>query len=63
MGFGPSTFSTYLREHRILHGVPPGRSLLVNASRIGTDEMFARSALVASRRIGSLGIAAAAAAA
>ncbi|EFN52272.1 hypothetical protein CHLNCDRAFT_139199 [Chlorella variabilis] len=50
-------------KHRILHGVPPGRSLLVNASRIGTDEMFARSALVASRRIGSLGIAAAAAAA
>lgn len=23
VGFGPSTFSTYLKEHRILHGRPP----------------------------------------
>jgi hypothetical protein len=55
VGFGPSTFSTYLREHRTLHGTPPARSLLVNASRIGTDAMFARSALVASRRLPALG--------
>ena len=59
VGFGPSTFSTYLREHRMLHGVPPDRSALVNASRIGTDAMFSRSALVASRRIAHLGVAAA----
>lgn len=55
VGFGPSTFSTFLREHRTLHGTPPAHSLLVNASRIGTDSMFARSALVASRRLPALG--------
>jgi hypothetical protein len=57
VGFGPSTFSTYLQEHRVLHGTPPANSLLVNASRIGTNSMFARSSLVASRRISSLGAA------
>ncbi len=53
VGFGPSTFSFYLREHRLLHGILPSKSVLVNASRIGTDELFARSALVA-RRINTL---------
>lgn len=47
VGFGPSTFSTYLREYRTLHGVPPQLSTLVNASKIGTDEVFARSARIA----------------
>ena len=56
VGFGPSTFSTYLREHRALHGAPPGASLLVNASRIGTDALFARSARIAApgRRLEAL---------
>ena len=53
VGFAPSTFSFYLREHRILHGGPPSQSVLVNASRIGTDELFARSALVARRTFGN----------
>jgi hypothetical protein len=44
VGFGPSTFSFYLREHRILHGMPAELSVLVNASKIGTDEVFSRSA-------------------
>ena len=44
VGFGPSTFSFYLREHRMLHGAPPQQSVLVNASKIGTDEVFSRSA-------------------
>jgi len=46
VGFGPSTFSFFLREHRILHGVLPTQSVLVNASRIGTDELFANCARV-----------------
>ena len=49
VGFAPSTFSFYLKEHRMLNGIPPSQSVLVNASRIGTDELFARSALVARR--------------
>ena len=53
VGFAPSTFSFYLREHRMLHGGAPSQSILVNASRIGTDELFARSALVARRTFGN----------
>lgn len=34
--------------------MPPQRSLLVNASKIGTDEVFARSALIAQRPGGLL---------
>lgn len=41
VGFGSSTFSFYLREFRSLSGVPPARSVLVDASVIGTDSLFA----------------------
>ena len=35
----------------MLLGVPPQRSTLINASRIGTDQIFAQSALVAQRDV------------
>ncbi|KAL4423902.1 hypothetical protein ABPG75_001203 [Micractinium tetrahymenae] len=51
VGFGPSTFSFYLREHRMLHGMPPEQSHLVNASKIGTDFIFSWSAQIANRQL------------
>ena len=59
VGFAPSTFSFYLREHRMLNGFPASQSTLINASRIGTDELFSRSALVAQRTGEGAGITAA----
>ncbi|GAB4814797.1 hypothetical protein N2152v2_001843 [Parachlorella kessleri] len=42
VGIGSSTFSYYLREYRALHyGLPKSTTVLVNASRIGTDKLFA----------------------
>ena len=42
VGIGSSTFSYYLREYRALHyGLPKSSMALVNASRIGTDKLFA----------------------
>ncbi|KAK9785429.1 hypothetical protein WJX73_009533 [Symbiochloris irregularis] len=40
VGFGSSTFSFYLREYRALHNIPRSSSVLVDASAIGTDELF-----------------------
>ena len=40
VGFGSSTFSFYLRELRALQGIPKARSVLVDASIIGTDPLF-----------------------
>ena len=47
VGFGPSTFSFFLREFRALAGTPRGASLLVNGTRIGTDDIFAGAGVVA----------------
>ncbi len=55
VGFGPSTFSFYLREHRMLNGLPPEQSHLVNASKIGTDFIFSWSALIANRHLSGQG--------
>ena len=42
VGIGSSTFSYYLREYRALrYGLPKSSTALVNASRIGTDKLFA----------------------
>lgn len=40
VGFGSSTFSFYLREYRALHSMPRSTSVLVDASAIGTDNLF-----------------------
>ncbi len=40
VGFGSSTFSFYLREYRVLSGIPRSSSVLVDASVIGTDPLF-----------------------
>lgn len=40
VGFGSSTFSFYLREFRVLNGIPRSSSVLVDASVIGTDPLF-----------------------
>ena len=40
VGFGSSTFSFYLREYRVLRGIPRSSSVLVDASVIGTDPLF-----------------------
>lgn len=40
VGFGSSTFSFYLREHRVLQGMQRSSSVLVDASVIGTDPLF-----------------------
>ena len=40
VGFGSSTFSFYLREHRALNSIPRSSSVLVDASVIGTDPLF-----------------------
>jgi len=44
VGFGSSTFSFYLREYRSLKGTPRFLSILVDASAIGTDDLFAEAA-------------------
>ena len=44
VGFGTSTFSFYIREIRYLAGIPKSRSQLVDASAIGTDDLFAEAA-------------------
>ena len=46
MGFGSSTFSFYLREFRSVKGIPRSKSILVDASAIGTDHMFAEAARI-----------------
>lgn len=43
VGFGASTFSYYLREYRLISGLPTARSVLVDASAIGTDTLFAQA--------------------
>ena len=40
VGFGSSTFSFFLREYRMLQGLPRSSSVLVDASVIGTDALF-----------------------
>ena len=54
VGFGASTFSFYLAEIRNLDGMPRERSVLVNASAIGTDELFARGAFLDWKEFGQL---------
>ena len=46
VGLGSSTFSFYLREHRALEGIPRNSSVLVDASKIGTDDLFASAGVV-----------------
>ncbi|KDD71689.1 hypothetical protein H632_c4559p0, partial [Helicosporidium sp. ATCC 50920] len=46
VGFGSSTFSFYLAEYRHLMGAPAESSFLINATRIGTDGLFAAAAAV-----------------
>ncbi len=46
VGFGSSTFSFFLREFRALSGTPRSASLLVDASAIGTDPLFASAGTV-----------------
>ena len=47
VGFGSSTFSFYLQQFRALQGLSLGSSVLVNASAITTDALFARAGIVA----------------
>ena len=46
VGFGSSTFSFFLREYRILQGLPRSASVLVDASMIGTDALFQAAATI-----------------
>ena len=46
VGFGSSTFSFYLRQHRLLMGFPENSSVLANASVITTDPMFEAAGIV-----------------
>jgi len=46
VGLGSSTFSFYLREHRALEGIPRNSTVLVDASKIGTDDLFASAGVV-----------------
>lgn len=46
VGLGSSTFSYYIAQYRHLFGHSIDSSLLVAASRVGTDGMFASSAVV-----------------
>lgn len=46
VGFGSSTFSFYLREHRALQGIDRASSVLVDASIIGTDALFESAGVV-----------------
>ncbi|CAL5219417.1 g1245 [Coccomyxa viridis] len=46
VGFGSSTFSFFLREHRTLQGLPRSSSVLVDASVIGTDALFQAAATI-----------------
>ena len=47
VGFGASSFSFFLREYRALkYGLPKASTVLVNASRVGTDAMFAQAAVL-----------------
>lgn len=46
VGFGSSTFSYYLTQHRRIRGHAPETSILVDIARIGTDAMFASAAVV-----------------
>ena len=52
VGFGSSTFSFYLREYRLLRGVPSERTRLLRTPRIGTDALFAAAAGVAAAGVG-----------
>ncbi|GAB4814864.1 hypothetical protein N2152v2_001910 [Parachlorella kessleri] len=48
VGFGASSFSFFLREYRALkYGLPKASTVLVDASRVGTDAMFAQAAVLA----------------
>ena len=47
VGFGSSTFSYYLREHRALEGVPRNTTVLVDSSAVRTDDLFLEAAAVA----------------
>ena len=40
VGLGSSTFSFFLREYRVLAGLPRSTSVIVDTSRIGTDPLF-----------------------
>lgn len=46
VGLGSSTFSFYLREHRAMEGIPRNSTVLVDASKIGTDDLFASAGVV-----------------
>lgn len=46
VGLGSSTFSFYLREHRALEGISRKSTVLVDASKIGTDDLFASAGVV-----------------
>ena len=46
VGLGSSTFSFYLREHRALERIERNSTVLVDASKIGTDDLFASAGVV-----------------
>ena len=46
VGFGPSTFSFYLKEYRSLLGVDRSSSVLVSAPKIGSDQLFQNAAVL-----------------
>jgi hypothetical protein len=47
VGIGTSTFSVFVREYRHVMGIAPRASAnLVSGARIGTDALFARSAVL-----------------
>lgn len=49
LGLGCSTFSWFLAEYRTMHGHPPYESLLINATRVGTDDLFRQAATITGR--------------
>ena len=46
VGFGASTFSFYLQQHRLLNGFPGTSSVMANASIITTDPLFEAAGIV-----------------
>jgi hypothetical protein len=46
VGISVSTFSHFLREYRALAGLPRSSSVLMDASDIGTDDLFADAGTV-----------------
>ena len=46
VGFEPSTFSFFLSQYRVLQGLDPSRSVLVEGKIIGTNPLFEAAAVI-----------------